>query len=138
MESLFTYYTQVAFLCFIIVNHLFEIYLSRRQVTTLHQHRGEVPAEFREFLTLADHQKAVNYATAKLKLGQWRLVWDVILLFYWFPFRGAEKLYLTLPEIGIHREVLFLVAFLMIQSLVNLPWSIYMTFFLEEKFGFKS
>jgi STE24 endopeptidase len=136
MESLFTYYTQVIFLCFIIVNHLFEIYLSRRQVTTLHQHRGEVPLEFKEFLTLTDHQKAINYATAKLRVGQWRLVWDASFLFYWFPFRGAEKLYLALPDVGTHREVLFLVAFIMLQSLINLPWSIFMTFYLEEKFGF--
>lgn len=136
MEHLFTYYTQVTFLCFIIVNHAFEIYLSRRQVKTLHDHRGEVPGEFKNFLTIDDHQKAINYATSKLKLGQWRLVWDAALMFYWFPFRGAEKLYLALPEAGMHREVLFLISFLLIQSLINLPWSIYSTFWLEEKYGF--
>jgi STE24 endopeptidase len=136
MQNLFTYYTQVIFLSFIIVNHLFEIYLSRRQVTTLHLNRGEVPAEFKDFLTLGDHQKAISYSTAKLKLGQWRLAWDVMILFFWFPFRGAEKLYLALPEAGMHREVLFLISFLLLQSVVNLPWSIYNTFSLEEKFGF--
>lgn len=136
MEHLFTYYTQVTFLCFIIVNHLFEVYLSRRQIETLHRHRGDVPVEFRDFLGLADHQKAISYATSRLKLGQWRLGWDVLLLVYWFPLRGAEKLYLSLPQIGIHREVLFLVLFLLIQSLINLPWSIYSTFSLEEKYGF--
>ena len=136
MENLFTYYTQVIFITFIVVNHLFEIYLSRRQVTTLHRHRGEVPKEFDAFLTLADHQKAVNYATARLQLGQLRLAWNAILLFYWFPFRGAEKLYLALPLSGIHQEVLFLISFVLIQGLLNFPWSVYSTFVLEERFGF--
>jgi STE24 endopeptidase len=136
MNSLYVYYTQVIFLCFVIINHLFEIYLSRRQVTTLHQNRGAVPEEFKSFLTLDDHQRAVNYATAKLQFGQKRLVWDVIMLFIWFPMKGAEKLYMALPESGMHKEVLFLLSFFAIQSLLSLPWSLYLTFVLEEKFGF--
>jgi STE24 endopeptidase len=136
MENLFTYYTQVIFLTIIVVNHLFEIYLSRRQVTTLHQHRGEVPEEFKNFLTLGDHQKAISYATAKLSYGQWRLIWDAVLLFFWFPFRGAEKLFLALPDVGLHRDVLFLLSFFAIQGVLGLPWQIYATFVLEQKFGF--
>ncbi|MCM2350164.1 MAG: M48 family metallopeptidase [Bacteriovoracaceae bacterium] len=136
METLITYYTQVLCITFIVVNHLFELYLYRRQLTTLHEHRSEVPSEFHNFLTLADHQKAISYATAKLGLGQFKLVWNAILLFYWFPFRGAEKLYLALPGTGTHREVFFLVAFMLIQGLLNLPWSIYSTFVMEQRFGF--
>lgn len=136
MNSLFTYYTQVIFLCFVIFNHLFEIYLSRRQVTTLHQHRGSVPEEFKNFLSLEDHQKAVNYATAKLKFGQKQLVWDVIVLFAWFPMKGAEKLYLAMPSTGMHKEVLFLFCLFAVQGLISLPWALYSTFVLEERFGF--
>jgi STE24 endopeptidase len=136
MTNLYSYYIQVIFLSFIVINHLFEIYLSRRQVTTLHDHRSEVPKEFQDFLTLADHQKAIQYATSKLNLSQLKLIWDAALLFFWFPFRGAEKLYLALPLNGIHREVLFLVAFFLIQMVINLPWSLYSTFSLEAKFGF--
>lgn len=136
MENLFTYYTQVLFITFIVINHLFEIYLSRRQVTTLHEHRTEVPSEFKNSLTLEEHQKAVNYATARLNLGQFKLIFEIVLLFYWFPFRGAEKLYLAIPLMDIHREVAFLLAFTGIQMLISLPWSIYSTFVLEEKFGF--
>jgi STE24 endopeptidase len=136
MESLFTYYTQVLFISLIVINHLFEIYLSRRQLTTLHQNRNEVPQEFQEFITQADHEKAISYATSKLYLGQSRLVWDAIILFYWFPFKGAEKLYLALPGMDMHREVLFLISFILIQALLNLPWSLYGTFVMEEKYGF--
>lgn len=136
MENLLSYYTQVLFLSFVVINHLFEIYLSRRQVATLHKHRSEVPAEFQSYISIEDHQKAINYATAKLNVGQIRLIWEAVLLFYWFPFRGAEKLYLALPSSGIHKEVIFLLSFMFIQMIINLPWSVYSTFVLEEKFGF--
>jgi STE24 endopeptidase len=136
MQHLYSYYTQVIFLAFIIINHLFEIYLARRQVTTLESHRTQVPTEFAHVLTLTDHEKAVSYASSRLRLGQVRLLWNVILLFYWFPFRGAEKLYLALPLTDIHHEVLFLVAFSGIQMLLNFPWAIYSTFVLEERYGF--
>jgi STE24 endopeptidase len=136
MENLYTYYFQVIFITLIVVNHLVEIYLYRRQVTTLHQHLTKVPTEFENALTLADHQKAVAYATAKLNLGQLKLIWEAVLLFYWFPFRGAEELYLSIPFIDIHKEVAFLVAFGLIQFALNLPWSLYSTFVIEEKFGF--
>ena len=136
MENLFTYYTQVLFLSLIVIDHFFEIYLFRRQVTTLHKNRTEVPEEFKSIINPEDHQKAITYATAKLNLGQFRLIWNTAVLFYWFPFRGAEKLYLSMPSSDIHKEVLFLLSFMLIQMLLNLPWSIYSTFVLEEKFGF--
>ena len=134
--NLYSYYAQVLFICFIVINHLIEIYLARRQLATLRAHAEKVPAAFEKSLSLADHQKAINYGSARLRLSQVHLVWDAILLFYWFPFRGAERLYMSLPEAGIHREVLFLLSFTLIQSLLSLPWSLYSTFVLEEKFGF--
>jgi STE24 endopeptidase len=136
MENLYSYYLQVSFIALIVVNHLFEIYLSQRQLAVLHKNRYEVPAEFTTFLSLADHQKAINYGSAKLRLGQAKLFWNGILLFYWFPFRGAEKLYVSLPFTGIHKEVFFLVSFGLIQMLLNLPWAVYSTFSLEERYGF--
>jgi STE24 endopeptidase len=136
MTNLYSYYIQVLFLSFIVINHLVEIYLSRRQLSTLHQNRDQVPLPFASFLNLEDHQRAINYATAKLNFGQAHLLWHAVLLFYWFPFRGAEKLFLAMPEWGMHREVLFLVSFGIIQMLLNLPWSIFSTFVLEQRHGF--
>lgn len=136
MTNLFSYYTQVIFISIIVINHLFEIYLNRRQVNTLHKSFTAVPPEFVDSLTLSDHQKAINYSNAKLNFGMIHLIFDAIVLFYWFPFRGAERLFLSMPEWGVHREVLFLLSFSMIQLLLSLPWTVYSTFVLEEKFGF--
>ena len=136
MTYLYSYYFQVTFIALIIVNHFTEIYLARRQQATLRRHESEVPSEFTAHLTLGDHQKAIKYANARLNLSQFHLIWDAGLMFFWFPFRGAEKLYLALPFEGMTKEVTFLIAFTAIQSVFNLPWSVYSTFILEEKFGF--
>jgi STE24 endopeptidase len=136
MEIILVYYSQVIFLSVIVINHLTEIYLSRRQLTTLHDGKDKVPVEFESVLSLADHQKAINYGSARLRLSQMHLVWDAAVLFYWFPFRGLEKLYLAVPFAGIHKEVMFLVSLGAIQMLLNLPWSVYSTFVLEQQFGF--
>lgn len=136
MSNLYSYYTQVIFLLFIIINHLIEIYLTRRQLEMYHKHALTPPEEFKSFLTDSEHQKAIQYSSAKLKLGQFHLLFDAILLFYWFPLHGAERLYLALPIEGMHREVFFLITFTLIQFMLSLPWSIFSTFYLEEKFGF--
>jgi STE24 endopeptidase len=138
MVSLYSYYLQVLFIGFIVVNHLVEIYLSRRQLQALRDHQHDVPSEFKHVLSLGDHQRSIAYASSRLNLNQLRLLGDAILLFYWFPFRGAEKLYLSFPDLGTHREVLFLISFGLIQMVLHLPWSIYSTFFLEERFGFNN
>jgi STE24 endopeptidase len=136
MTNLFSYYTQVLFLVFIVVNHLVEIYLIRRQLRAYQQQSMTPPSEFSEYISDADHQKAIQYSTSKLNLSQLRLIFDAGLLFYWFPFRGAEKLYLSVPGVDIHKEVFFLLAFGLVQLILSLPWSIYSTFVLEEKYGF--
>ncbi len=136
MTNLYSYYLQVLFLSFIVINHLLEIYLSRRQLTKLQQNRDMVPVAFQDSLSLMDHQKAIAYASARINLSQLRLLFDAGLLFYWFPFRGAEKLFLAIPDLGTHREVIFLLLFSFIQMLINLPFSLYSTFSLEERFGF--
>jgi STE24 endopeptidase len=135
-SNLYSYYAQVIFICFIVINHLIEIYLARRQLATLRAHAKEVPQAFERALTLEEHQKSIKYGSARLKLSIFHLVWDAMLLFYWFPFRGAERLYTSMPDAGTHREVLFLLTFTLIQTLLSLPWSLYSTFVLEEKFGF--
>jgi STE24 endopeptidase len=136
MENLFSYYIQVSFLSLIIINHLVELYLAKRQLAILKQNIHSVPNEFNSYLNLENHQKAIMYGSAKLQLSQFKLIWKAALLMYWFPFRGAEHLYQSIPLEGIHHEVFFLLSFFLAQYLLNLPWSIYQTFVLENRFEF--
>lgn len=136
MSNLYSYYTQVIFLSFIVVNHLAEIYLTRRQLEIYQKNAETPPQEFNDFISKEDHQKAIKYSSAKMRMSVYHLIFDAALMFYWFPLRGAEKLYLSIGLEGTHREVFFLVAFSLISFVISLPWSVYSTFVLEEKFGF--
>lgn len=136
MSNLYSYYTQVIFLSFIVVNHLAEIYLTRRQLEMYQKNAETPPQEFAEVISVADHQKAIQYSSAKLKMSVLHLIFDAALMFYWFPMRGAERLYNSITLSGTHHEVAFLLAFSAISFVLSLPWSVYSTFVLEEKFGF--
>lgn len=136
MINLYSYYTQVLFIILVIVNHLTEIYLSKRQLKALQENRLSIPTDFKDVISIEEYQKSINYNVEKLFFSQVHLAFAALLLFYWFPMRGAEKLYLAIPNIGVHKEVFFILLFGLIQLILSLPWSIYSTFFLEEKFGF--
>ncbi len=136
MSNLYSYYTQVIFLSFIVVNHLAEIYLTRRQLEMYQKNAETPPQEFNDFISIEDHQKAIKYSSAKMRMSVYHLIFDAALMFYWFPLRGAEKLYLSIGMEGTHREVFFLIAFSLISFVISLPWSVYSTFVLEQKFGF--
>jgi len=136
MNNLYSYYTQIIFLTVIIVNHFFEIYLRRRQLKCFSKHLASAPMEFSEHISVSDHQKAIHYSSFKLKFSITHLVFDAVVLLCWFPFRGAQNLYAAIPVEGIHREVLFLISFSAIQYLISLPWNLFSTFYIENKFGF--
>jgi STE24 endopeptidase len=136
MKNLISYYFQISFISLILINHFIEIYLCRRQFKTFKNAASHLPQEFSQFISLEDHQKAIKYSSSKLFVSQIRLLFDATLLLYWFPFRGAQALYSSIPLRGIHQDALFLILFILIQFGLGLPWSIFSTFWIEEKFGF--
>ncbi len=136
MGNLFNYYCQILFLTLIITNHLWEIYLARRQSLFLERNRHQVPELFSSTITKEDHQKSILYSIDRLRLSQVRLIFNLGLYLYWFPFRGAENLYVSVSNLSLGGDVLFLLSFILIQSLLSLPFSYISTFVIEKKFGF--
>ncbi len=136
MKILISYYLQISFLSLIMINHFIEIYLCRRQIKHYKNNESQVPENFNSFISLEDHQKAIRYSSTKLLFLQFKLLFDAFLLIYWFPLRGAQQLYSWFNIEGIHHEALFLISFSLIQYALGLPWSIFSTFVIEEKFGF--
>ena len=58
------------FLVFLSASVLTRIWLSRRQVSHIQNHRAQVPQAFAEKISLAEHQKAADYSTTKLHFGR--------------------------------------------------------------------
>ncbi len=100
---------------------------------------AQLPAEFEGFYSKDKYQKARNYDKDHDKLGvisgtiQFILTL-IILYFGWF---GILDAYIASFEFSHYLHVLFFFGVIMLaSSVMNLPFNIYNTFVLEEKYGF--
>ena len=127
------------FLAMLVVSTLMRLYLSQRQVSYVSSHRSKVPESFADKISLEDHQKAADYTTAKVRFGRLPLFYEVILLLIWTLGGGLE--WLNQFVLGYEIDPIFtgiavILSFTFISAMLDLPFSIYSTFVLEEKFGF--
>ncbi len=127
------------FLAMLAVSTLMRLYLSQRQINYVAKHRAKVPDSFADKISLKDHQKAADYTTAKVKFGRLPLAYEVALLLIWTLGGGLQWLdqtILALELSPILTGITVILAFTFISAALDLPFSIYSTFVIEEKFGF--
>ena len=117
---------------------LFDLALRARQAAHVRAHRGAVPADFAAVVTLAEHQRAADYALASLRLGALAASSGLLVAVIWAVW-GYEALYAAiaaaLPS-GLPRSVAVLLAAGAISSVLSLPWALIGTFGIEQRFGF--
>ena len=114
-------------------------WLSQRQIRYVAQHRDAVPTEFAEKVTLAEHQKAADYTIAKLRLAILENGVSAVILIAFTLLGGLEILNLVLLQLlgeGIAQQIALLVSIVIISGILDLPFSWYKQFYLEERFGF--
>jgi STE24 endopeptidase len=129
----------IAFAVALVAGLLVKFWLASRQVRHVAQHRGTVPAAFAQTITLAAHQKAADYTIAKARFGLIELAWSAALLLGWTLLGGLDvlnKLLLTWLGGGMVQQLVLLGAFALIGGLLELPFTLWQTFRLEERFGF--
>ena len=139
MNELHTTSFLFLFLTMLLISTLMRLYLSQRQINHVAQHRSKVPESFADNISLEDHQKAADYTTTKVKFGRLPLFYEVILLLLWTLGGGLDWLdqnILTLELSPIMTGITVILVFSFISSMLDLPFSIYNTFVIEEKFGF--
>ncbi len=136
MASLFS----IIFLCALAASTALRIWLALRQWRHVHAHRDAVPAAFAERISLADHQKAAAYTTAKLRLGLAELVVDVgllLLLTFGGLLAAFDAHWHAIFPANTHAHGLALFASVGLAGFcIGLPFSLYRTFGLEAHFGF--
>jgi STE24 endopeptidase len=127
------------FLAAVVLMTAVELWLSMRQGRYVQAHRDEVPAAFKEQITLEAHQKAADYTVAKGKFNRSESYYSMAILLLW-TFGGGLALLSGIwsqfelgPMVG---GILFFLSFLVIGSVIELPFAYYKTFVLEDKFGF--
>ena len=129
----------IAFAVALLAGLLVKFWLASRQVRHVAQHRGTVPAAFAQTITLAAHQKAADYTIAKARFGLIEMAWSAALLLGWTLLGGLDvlnKLLLLWLGGGMVQQLVLLGAFALIGGLLELPFTLWQTFRLEERFGF--
>ncbi len=127
------------FLAMLAVSTVMRLYLSQRQINHVTQNRAQVPDSFADKISLEDHQKAADYTTTKVKFGRLPLFYEIILLLMWTLGGGLQWLdqnIITFDLNPILTGIAVILTFTFISSLLDLPFSLYNTFVIEEKFGF--
>lgn len=118
---------------------LLKLWLATRQIRHVARHRQEVPAAFRQTIPLAAHQKAADYTLAKSRLGLLELAVGTAVLLGWTLLGGLNALNQGLMAAlggGMVQQLALLAAFAAIGAVIDLPFTLYQTFVVEERFGF--
>ncbi|MES2012936.1 MAG: M48 family metallopeptidase [Pseudomonadota bacterium] len=128
------------FVTLLIATTLIRMWLGRRHISFVQQHRNQVPAAFNGSISLDAHQKAADYATAKTKLVVIETTAQAALLALLTLGGGLQSIddiwrhLLSTQEIS--RGALVICSALLVSSLIDLPFDYYKTFVVDEKFGF--
>ena len=113
--------------------------LSQRQLKHVARNREEVPAAFADNIPLEDHQKAADYTRAKAKTGLVELCIATIILLIWTLGGGLQWLDIFWRNLSLSElltGVGFIFSVILIGSVLDIPFSVYRTFKLEQRFGF--
>jgi len=129
----------VIFLVALAAGTLLKWWLAGRQLHCVAGHRHAVPESFRESISLKTHQHAADYTTARTRVGMLDTGVAALLLLAWTLGGGIDSLNRAWMASGLPPSVsgagLLLSTFL-IMGLLEMPFDIYRTFVIEERFGF--
>ncbi|MCU4117730.1 M48 family metallopeptidase [Variovorax sp. N23] len=131
----FTY----AFAAALLAGLAVKFWLASRQIRHVARHRDVVPAAFTQTMTLDAHQKAADYTIAKSRFGLVEMAWSAAVLLAWTLLGGLDllnKVLLAGLGGGMVQQLTLLAAFALIGGLLDLPFTLWQTFRLEQRFGF--
>ena len=132
----------VVFAATLVLGLLVKFYLASRQIRHVMQHRDQVPAAFAKTITLQSHQKAADYTVAKTRFGLLGMAFGSAVLLGWTLLGGLDSLNQAIGAWGLDAygtlvpQLALLAAFAVIGGLLDLPFTLYSTFRIEERFGF--
>ncbi|RTL20583.1 MAG: M48 family peptidase [Burkholderiales bacterium] len=139
----------IAFALALAISTLVKFWLSTRQIRHVAAHRGLVPPAFAGRVTLSAHQKAADYTVARARFGLLALAFNAAVLLGWTLLGGLDALNGWLlnasqswppgwPVLGypLGYQLALVAGFMLISSLLDLPWELWSTFRIEQAFGF--
>jgi STE24 endopeptidase len=126
----------------LVLSLVVKLWLSTRQMRHVAAHRDAVPTAFAASVSLAAHQRAADYTLAKGRFGLLTTAFGTAMLLGWTLLGGLDALNGLLrealqPRLGnLAYQLALLAAFALIGALLDLPFELYSTFRIEQRFGF--
>jgi STE24 endopeptidase len=120
----------------LVANHVVSVTAS---VLNLRAMKPALPAEFEDTFEESAYKKSQEYTRAKTQLGILSDSVELVLLLAFWLLGGFEWLDALVRSAGwgtVATGVAYIGVLLLAQSIIGLPFSIYATFRLEERFGF--
>jgi STE24 endopeptidase len=134
-----SYTLTLAFAAFLLAGLIVKFWLASRQIRHVASHRDAVPAVFAATVPLSAHQKAADYTVAKTRFGLLELAFGAAVLLGWTLLGGLDALNQALLGwlgSGMTQQLALITAFAVISGTLDLPFTLYQTFVIEERFGF--
>jgi STE24 endopeptidase len=134
-----SYNLTLAFAAFLLAGVAVKLWLASRQIRYVAGHRGAVPPPFSGTISLDAHRKAADYTIAKTRFGMLELVFGAVVMLGWTLLGGLHALNQALlgwMGPGMAQQLALLAAFALISGAIDLPFTLYQTFVIEERFGF--
>jgi STE24 endopeptidase len=129
----------VLFVIFFMLTLGLRYWLASRHVRHVMRHREQVPAEFADRIPLEAHRKAADYTVAKTRFGLIHAVYSGLVLIGFTLLGGLQALSLAVLNFtgpGMLHQLGLVVAFALVSGALDLPFTYYHQFVLEERFGF--
>ena len=132
----------VLFAAVLVLGLVVRFYLATRQIRHIARHRSNVPVAFANTISLASHQKAADYTITKARFGLLEMAFGAALLLGWTLLGGIDALNQAINATSLASygslvpQLALLAAFGIISGALDLPFTLYSTFKIEERFGF--
>ena len=129
----------ILFATFYFAQHLLDSWLTWLNMNHVRQHQDQVPPYFQDTISLDAYQRSIAYTREKARFGMiasWvevPIFWSLLLS----GFYGA--LDTTMRTLGfgtVGTGLLYLTTVSVVFFLISLPFSLYSTFVIEQKYGF--
>ena len=127
------------FLAMLTFSLAISLWLEQRQLHHVSKKRSAVPEAFAGQISLEAHQKAADYTVSKVRLSRFELVYSTLILLGLTLGGGLnllDQVWSGLELGSLWGGVAFLLSLTLLTTLLDLPFSLYRTFRVEQRFGF--
>lgn len=116
-----------------------QLYLARRHLRHVQRHRERVPEAFSDRIDAPSHRRAADYTITRTRFGMAETLYSAALLLFWTlggGLDGLDRLWRTFDPGPIATGTGFLLSAFLAMAVLDLPFGVYGTFVIEQRFGF--